>query len=304
MGFGAHFQRGDERIGQRRVGALQVAVQAPGVVFHRVVLEAVVGLALLAGVAPAEGGLDAVAGVVGEGQADGAGGRDRQQVRIAQALAADLVAQVLRQARRKRGPRQVQVGVEQREGTALGGQIGAGVVGRVAHRRRDVGGHGAGRLGVVAQAQHHQRIAQPGEAQADTALGHRFGLLLRQRPDGDVEHVVEHADGHRAHLGKTDLVEGCVGLERALHEVGEVHAAQAAAAVGRQRLFATGVGRCNRLAITQVVVLVDAVEEQHARFGMVVGAAHDLVPQHAGAQGAVNPQAVGPAVGASGLGRR
>jgi hypothetical protein len=36
MGLRAHLQRGDEGRCQRRVGALQVAVQAPGVVFDRV----------------------------------------------------------------------------------------------------------------------------------------------------------------------------------------------------------------------------------------------------------------------------
>jgi hypothetical protein len=52
------------------------------------------------------------------------------------------------------------------------------------------------------------------------------------------------------------------------------------------------VGRTDGFAVTEVVVLVDAVEEQHARLGMVVGAAHDLVPQLARAHAAVDPQAV------------
>jgi hypothetical protein len=36
---------------------------------------------------------------------------------------------------------------------------------------------------VVAQAQHHQRVAQAGEAQADAALVGGFVALLRQRPE-------------------------------------------------------------------------------------------------------------------------
>jgi hypothetical protein len=54
-------------------------------------------------------------------------------------------------------------------------------------------------LRVVAQAQHDERVAQAGEAEADAALGHGFVVLLRQRPVGHVEHVVEHADRDLAH---------------------------------------------------------------------------------------------------------
>jgi hypothetical protein len=50
-------------------------------------------------------------------------------------------------------------------------------------------------LRVVALAQHDERVAQAGEAEADAALGHGFVVLLRQRPVGGFEHVVQHADG-------------------------------------------------------------------------------------------------------------
>jgi hypothetical protein len=78
--------------------------------------------------------------------------------------------------------------------------------------------------------------------------------------------------------GKAGVVEAA-GLERVAHEAGQVDRAQAAAAVGRQRLLGAGVGAGNGLAVRQVVVAVDAVQEQHAGFGMVVGGPHDLVPQ-------------------------
>ena len=61
----------------------------------------------------------------------------------------------------------------------------------------------------------------------------------------------------------------------------------------RQRLLGAGVGRRDRLAVTQVVVGVDAVQEEHAGFGMVVGGVHDLVPQLARGHAAVDPLAVG-----------
>ena len=57
-------------------------------------------------------------------------------------------------------------------------------------------------FGVVAQAEHDQRIAQAGVTQADAALVHRLFLLLRQRPGGRVEHVVEHA--HRRFDGRAE----------------------------------------------------------------------------------------------------
>jgi hypothetical protein len=86
-----------------------------------------------------------------------------------------------------------------------------------------------------------------------------------------------------------------------LDEAGQVDRAQAAAAVGRQRLLGAGVGGLDGLAVVQVVVAVDAVEEQDARLGVVVGRAHDLVPQLARAHLAVHPHAVVALVGAGRL---
>jgi hypothetical protein len=66
------------------------AIEAVGVVFDRVFLPAAVD-ALLARVGPRERRLDAVRRVVGEGEADGAGGRDRQQVEL-RALDVELIS--------------------------------------------------------------------------------------------------------------------------------------------------------------------------------------------------------------------
>ena len=70
---------------------------------------------------------------------------------------------------------------------------------------RDAGGHRASLVAVVAQAELDQRVAEAGEAQPDAALGHRLLRLLRQRPRGHVEHVVEHAHGDRH--GRREAVE-------------------------------------------------------------------------------------------------
>ena len=304
-----HFERVDEVLGQLfgllggHAGVDQAAIQAEGVVFHHVAAGAAVVLPLVALVAPAEGRLDAVAGVVGKGQTDGAGGRDRQQVAVADAVLADVGLDVGRQAAGEGAFGQIAVDVEPGERALFLGQLDRGAVGRVAHAAADLGRHLAPVLAVVAQLEHGQRIAQAGEADADAALGGAFGALLLQWPEGDVEHVVQ-----RTHLNGHDLLEGvevearlAAGAERVAHEVGQDDGTQVAAAIGRQRLFATGVSGLDLLGVVEVVVAPDLVEEQDARLGKVVGRGHDGVPQLARRHLAVHPLAVGALVGTLGL---
>ena len=97
--------------------------------------------------------------------------------------------------------------------------------------------HVTGRLRVVAQVEHDQRIAQSGKAQADAAFVARFFLLLRQGPDGDVQHVVQHAGRHARNLGERGLIEARVVIKWIEYKPGQVNRAEAAAAVGRQGLF-------------------------------------------------------------------
>ena len=87
--------------------------------------------------------------------------------------------------------------------------------------------------------------------------------------------------------------------KRVPHEVGQDDGAEIAAAVGGKWLFAARVGRLDLLAVVQVVVAPDLVEEQNARLGEVVGRLHDGVPQLARGQLAVHPQAVGALVAAA-----
>jgi hypothetical protein len=128
-------------------------------------------------------------------------------VRVAQAVLADFGLDVGRQARGEVAAGQVELGVEQREGAAFLGQFDRVQVGGVAHEFGDAGGHGAGFRLVVAQAQHGQRVAQAGEAEADAALVGGFLLLALERPVGGVEHVVEHAGGDADDFGKASKVE-------------------------------------------------------------------------------------------------
>ena len=304
VGDRAHVLGRHESLGQVLGVTATAQVDAVGVVFHGVDAVAAVGHALLAVVGPREGGLDAVGGVVGKSQGDGAGGRDRQQVRVAQAVLADLLAQLLGQALGERTGVQILLGVEQREGAALLGQLHRGGVRGVAQRGRNLGGHVTAFGAVVAQAHHHQGVAQAQEAQADAALGGRFGALLFQRPHGGVQHVVEHAHGHGNALLEGGEVKAGVRLESVAHVADQVDRAQVAAAVGGQGLLAAGVGGLDGFAVGEVVFLVDAVEEEHAGLGEVVGRLHDGVPQVAGLDHLVDPQAVFALVGVGHFGVR
>ena len=162
----------------------------------------------------------------------------------------------------------------------------------VAHAFRDARRHGARRVGVVFEAQHDERVAQPCEAEADAPLRHRFLVLLLERPRGDFQHIVQHADRGRDDLAEALEIESGSFGKFVLDESGQVDRPQATAPVRRQRLFRARVGRLDALAVAQVVVDVDAVEEQDPRLGVVVRRAHDLVPELARAYRLVDPQAV------------
>ena len=290
-----HLQRRDEVRGQVLHVAAQVTVQAPGVVFHLVLAAAAIGLALAARVGPGERRLDAIGRVVRKSQAHRAGGRHRQQVAVANAVLADGVLQRGRQAAGEGARSQVAIGIELGKRALFLRQGDGGGVGGVAHALGNARSHGAAVGRVVAQAQHGQGVAHAGEAHANAALGGRLVALLLQRPVGHVQHVVQCA-----HLGGHHLLEGVevergrpVHAERVAHEAREDDGAQVAAAIGRQGLLAAGVGGGDLLAVLQVVVFVDAAQEQDAGLGEVVGRAHDGVPQLARAQRLVDPQPVG-----------
>ena len=261
-------------------------------VLDEILLHRLVGHALLAPVEPAERGLDAVRRVVGERERDGAGRRDRQRVAVADAVRADRRLDGVGQARREARRGEVLLRVEQRERALVLGDLDGGHVRGVAHLLGDAGGHRASFRAVVAQVELDQRVAEPGEAQPHAALVHRLLPLLRQRPRGHVEDVVEHPHADRDGGGEAGEIEARAGRERILHEARQVDAAQVAAAVRRERLLAAGIAGFDRLAIREVVVAVHRVDEHDARLGVIVGRQHDLVPQRAGAHGAVHPQVV------------
>ncbi len=298
MRVGGDLERGHEIAGQLFFGSEEVAIEAPGVVLDAELLVRAVRHALLARVGPGERRLDAVGGIVGEGEADGAGGSDREQVRIADAVLANALLDVRGQARGEVAAREVEVLVEHREGATLARNIDRGRIGAVAHDLADLRGHGARALGVVAQAQHRKRVAQARIPESHAPLRARFGVLLRERPRRGFEDVVEHPDRHAGDRAECVEVEARALAERLAHEAREVDRSEAAATVGRQEFLGAGIRSLQGLAVIEVVVAIHLVEEQHARLGVVVRRVHHLVPQVARADLAIDPLPVAALVGA------
>ena len=135
------------------------------------------------------------------------------------------------------------------------------------------------RLGAaVFHAQQREGGAQAQEAHAVAALAHDLVALLFQRQAVDLDHVVEHAREGAHHFAVFVPVEARLLGERIDDETREVHRTQQARAIGRQRLLAARVGGADVLAPPVVVHLVDAVDEDEAWLGEVIGGRHDDVP--------------------------
>ena len=120
------------------------------------------------------------------------------------------------------------------------------------------------------------------------ALVGDFVALLFQRQAVDFHDVVQHAREDTHHLAVLLIVEAGLVGERVVHEHGQVHRAQQAAAIRGQGLLATGVGGADVFAEPVVVHLVDLVDQDEPWLGVVVGAGHDGVPDELGFQGTVD----------------
>ena len=168
---------------------------------------------------------------------------------------------------------------EQRRRPLFLGQIQRHFPANQRHLPRNLFGEYAGFGAAIAQLEQGQCRAEPEETHAVAALALDFVTLLRQRQTVDLHHVVQHAGEHAYHFTVFVPVEARVGAERVDDEMGEVDRAQQAGAIGRQRLLAAGIGRANRFAPPVVVQLVDPVDKNEARLGVIVGGDHDHVPQ-------------------------
>ena len=185
--------------------------------------------------------------------------------------------------------RQIGLRVEERKRTLLFGQINGGQTGCARNRLEPLFGLRRSLIAAIAQPQHQQRIRQPGHTQSDTPFGVRLARLRLKREFGDIHHVVHHA-----HSGGDQALQGALiqlggRFKRIGHQPRKVDRPQQARPIGRQRLFPTGICRRNGFAISQVVRLVDPIDENHPRFGVAIGGLHDLVPQIARLHGVIDP---------------
>ena len=94
---------------------------------------------------------------------------------------------------------------------------------------------------AVLHPQHRDRRAEAQEAHAVAALALDFVTLLRQRQAIDLDDVVEHPRESLDDLAEVVPVECSVLSERIDDEARQVHRAQEAGTVRRQRLLATGI---------------------------------------------------------------
>ena len=269
----------DEIIRQLRLFAEAGVILLHGIVLHALLAARAVGQQNFPRIGIGENRLDA-RGHIAREKRDGAGRRDGGDERVADAVFGDRLAHILIQ----RGDglaRQIGVRVEQREGALFGGEIDRGEIGRARELVHPFADERDALVRAIARPAHDERVGKPRHAEADAALGLCLMLLLGQREARHVHHIVHGAHGGAHQRIEFVLVERGVVAERVLHQCGEVDRAQQARPIGRQGLLAAGVRRLDRLGVIEIVLLVDAVDEDHARFGIGIGRGDDLVPQRA-----------------------
>ena len=111
------------------------------------------------------------------------------------------------------------------------------------HARRD-------RRGQSCRARCPALAARPARAEARGVDDIRHGAVATVSPDGLP-------------------VESGLGRERGADEAGQVHRAEIAGPVGRQRDLAARIGRADLLAIPEIVEPVDAIDEEDAGLGCI-----------------------------------
>ncbi len=204
-------------------------------------------------------GLDATGNISGK-QADRACRCDRDQMAVSHAVPGDVGLQAVGKSPYKWGV-EVFVFVEQRERAFVAGQRDRCLVGRVANRRHDFLCKRAPIVAVVGKTQHGERVREARYAEADATRVARLLCLLLQRETGDVDYVVEKT--HRDVCGVLQFapVKFRFWCKWRLHQRRQVYRAEIAGTVRWQRDLSTGICRANRLAIVEIVVSIDAVDE-------------------------------------------
>ena len=221
--------------------------------------------------------LDAARNVAGE-QRNGARRRDGGQAAVANAVAGDDRADIRRQSHDAR-PGQEVIRIVKGKCSLFLGQLSTCEIGGAL----DVGHPGLGKLQgtrrAIAGASKNQRVGQAGQAKTDTPLGLGLLALGFERVVGHVDDGVEHAHGNADAFFQLGQIDIGAGFERMIHQPRQIDRPEQTGTIGRQWLFAARIGGVNVLAIGEVVLVVDAVDEDDARLGELVGRAHDALPQ-------------------------
>jgi hypothetical protein len=116
-------------------------------------------------------------------------------------------------------------------------QLGTGEIGSLLDCRHPALGefHRLGR--AVARTAQDECVGEPGDTEADAALGLRLLLLRRQRIVGDIDHVVEEAHSRGRQRLHADHVESGIRRERLVDQPCQIDRAQQTRPMRRQRLL-------------------------------------------------------------------
>ena len=134
-------------------------------------------------------------------------------------------------------------------------------------------------IGVVRDAEPHEQVGPAHDPEADAADPLRQIVDLGERVLVRVDDVVEEVSGEMH-----DRPEAIPIHRPVLDEQADVDRAEIAHVVREQRLLAAGVRGLVAPEVRHGVVVVGAIDEEHARLARLPGAVHDLLEHIAGVE--------------------
>ena len=232
---GGQLLRIDEIVRQRRSVAFEAAEEAIGVIAHLFFLARSVRHQHAARIGEAERRLEPGGDVVGE-ERDGAGGGDRGQQRIADAMLGDGGAEILVEPGHRLAG-EIRRLVEEQEGAFLRGERAGREIGCALDRLQPLRREFHRRGTAIARAAEDERVGKAGDAETDTPLRLRLLRLVLEREARDVDGVVQHAHRQRHQPLEFGEIEAGLRREGVAHQRRQVDRAQEASAVRRKWLL-------------------------------------------------------------------
>ncbi len=208
---------------------------------------------------------------------NGAGRRDRREVAVAQAPhRADALARGGPGAGGVRPPNRA---LPLRERAALFGQLLGRDLRLLVDELHQLAAQRDARIGVVPDAQTHEQVGPPHDAEADTADALREVVDLGERVLVRVDDVIEEMRA-QVHSG-AQLLPVHVAV---LDEQADVDRTEVAHIVREQRLLTARIRRLVTAKVRHRVVVVGAIDVEHAGLAGLPRAVHDLLEDVAGVQ--------------------